>query len=68
MAPLAVPICTRVAIHLIGRVVSLHCQLTHEMPVVGQGAGARALANQLQNALPPLILGTGRGLHLRNRN
>ena len=37
-----------------------NCQLTHEMPAVGQGAGAPALANQLQNALPPVILGTGR--------
>jgi hypothetical protein len=27
----------RAAIHLIGRVVSLHCQLTHEMPAVGAG-------------------------------
>jgi hypothetical protein len=30
------------------------------MPAVGQEAGAPALANQLQNALPPVILGTGR--------
>jgi hypothetical protein len=41
-----------------------HCQLTREMAAVGQGAGAGAFTNQLQDALQPVVLGAGGGFQV----